>query len=84
MASRDEYQQYNFSQELINIDNAVQAIDMQLDVATKEVVRLAQLGKELKQHQAMYKNVWKQHNIDKLSSVLAKSKNLDNILYQNF
>jgi len=84
MASEDEYQHYNFAQQLIDIDVAVQAIDAQLNVATKEVERLAQLSKQLKQHNSMYKNVWKQHNTDKLAEVLAKSKKLDDILCQNF
>jgi hypothetical protein len=84
MASRDEYQQYNFSQELINIDIAVDNMDQQLAVVLKEVEKLAVMGNNLKQHHVAYKNIWKQHNVHKLTEILKKSKDLDNIVYNNF
>ncbi len=84
MASNDEYQHYDFSQELINIDKSVDALDAQLNIAIKEVETLAKMGMQLKQHHSAYKNVWKQHNINKLTEILKKAKDLDNIVYKNF
>ena len=84
MASNDEYQHYDFSQELINIDKSVEQLDTQLNVAIKEVETLARMGQQLKQHNSAYKNVWKQHNIDKLTAILKKAKDLDDIVYKNF
>ena len=42
------------------------------------------LGNKLKEHQRLYKQVWTQHNIEKYNNIMLKTKNLDDILYQNF
>lgn len=84
MASNDEYQQYNFAQELVNIDAAVDAVDAQLNIATAEIEKLAKLCDQMQQHHTMYKQVWRKHNVEKLTEILKKSKNLDNIMWKNF
>jgi len=84
MASNNEYEQYNFAQELINIDKSLDAVDTQLNIVIKEVEKLAMLGEQMQQHHSMYKQVWKQHNVDKLTNILKKSKELDNIIWKNF
>lgn len=82
--SNDEYQQYGFSQELINLDPKIEAIDTQLTKTIEEIKTLVNLSQELKQHQSMYKHVWKKHNLEKFSELLIKSKALDNLLGENF
>ena len=83
-ASNSEYEQYGFSQELVNIDAKVEEIDAQLNAAIGEIQKLVKISVELKQHQSMYKQVWKKHNVDKFSEILMKSKQLDNLLRENF
>jgi len=83
-ASNSEYEQYGFSQELINLDAKVDVINEQLNTTIKEIEILVRLSVELKQHQSAYKHVWKKHNIDKFEEILTKSKKLDTLLRENF
>ena len=84
MASNDEYQHYQFSQELLNIDKIINNLDDKLNIIIKEVKEFSELGNKLKEHQRLYKQVWTQHNIEKYNNIMLKTKNLDDILYQNF
>lgn len=74
-ASNSEYEQYNFSQELVNIDEQVDGIETQLNVTIGEIEKLVRLSVELKKHQQNFKQTWKQHNLDKFNGILVKSKN---------
>ena len=84
MASNDEYQHYNFSQELVNIDETVNALEEQLNKVMDEVKKMAEMGDALKKHQSAYKTIWKKHNLDKFNNILSNAKKLDTIVYQNF
>ena len=84
MASADQYQQYSFNQELLNIDKSIDEIDVQLDIAIKEMEKLVQLSDKLKEHQLQYRYIWKKHNLENFNEFLIKAKKLDNILQENF
>lgn len=84
MASNNQYEHYTFSQELINIDESVKKLDEQFDKAVTEIQKLGEMGKALKNHQSMFKDVWKTHNAEKFHSILIKAKELDNFISDNF
>lgn len=84
MSSSDEYQHYQFSQELLNIDTTVDELDNKLNNIIEQIKEFAILGEKLKNHNNMYKYTWAQHNINKYNEILEKCKNLDNFLYENF
>lgn len=84
MASNNEYEHYTFSKELFNIDKTVDEMDAQLNKVIEEVKKLNQIGSSLKQNHIVHKNVWKQHNIDKMNTIFDKAQKLDIFLAENF
>jgi uncharacterized protein YdiU (UPF0061 family) len=84
MSSTDKYQQYSFSQELVIVDKDVDALQKQLDLVTDEFKKLVHMGQKLKQHQTLYKNTWKQNNMETFVEVMKKSKQLENLMNSDF
>lgn len=84
MSSTDKYQQYSFAQELVIVDKDVDALKTQLDTVTAEFRKLVHMGQKLKQHQTLYKNTWKQNNMEVFAEVMKKSKELELLMNEDF
>lgn len=84
MAASSEYEHYSFSKELGNIDKSVDEMEVQLNKVIDEIKKLHQMGKTLKENHVIHKNVWKQHNVEKLNTIFSKAQHLDIFLAENF
>lgn len=83
MASSDQYQQQQeYTNAMANVEAMTAEMSGCLDTILANIARLNALGKELKNHQQLYKAHWKHFNADKLNDIFEKSRNIDQHLFE--